>query len=86
MKLTTSYKINDKLQIVEYTNTARKNESEPKYEYYVRIQIDFDNFVRELFSFGCDCRVTFSTIKHLLGLGYFNHEIDSIMEEYLEVK
>ena len=49
MKLTKAYKINDKVQIVEYTNTARKNESEPKFEYYVRIELDLGKFLREEF-------------------------------------
>ena len=86
MKLTKAYKINDKVQIVEYTNTARKNESEPKFEYYVRIELDLGKFIREEFSFGCDSRIDYQNLLFLLGQGYFNHEIDSIMEEYLEVK
>ena len=85
MKLTKAYRINDKVQIVEYTNTARKNESEPKYEYYVRIELDSGKFVREEYSVGCDCRLYYQNIKSLLDQGYFNHEINAIMKNYLEV-
>lgn len=86
MRLTKAYKINDKVQIVEYTNTARKNESEPKYEYYLRIELDSCKFIREEFSFGCNSKIDFQNLLFLLGQGYFNHEIDLIMTEYLEVK
>lgn len=85
MKLEKVYKINDKLQIVEYTNTVRKNESEPKFEYYVRIELDSGEFIREEYSVGCDCKLNYQSIKSLLGQGYFNHEIENIMIEYLEV-